>query len=200
MEPNAEHTGGGGPPGRAPSPRGGRRLGIGIGETMALIAGLGMGLWLARLVPHQGGSRVEHLRGAVLFWAAWLLGGLSVVGPPLLLAERRRRRGGRPWGAGKVLWFSSGTAAWLLWPPVVVRGVAGREPTGSPTALCFIYGTPLMALYVTAALVAGGWLGRRRRQRLARSWRETFGLILGLAWACTGLYVLEMLYEGDLFQ
>lgn len=32
------------------------------------------------------------------------------------------------------------------------------------------------------------------------SWNETFGLILGLAWACTGLYVLELLYETDFSQ
>ena len=65
---------------------------------------------------------------------------------------------------------------------------------------CYLYGTPLMAVYVTLALLAGGWLGKRRRKRLARSWQETFGLILGLVWACTGLYVLELLYEGDLIR
>jgi uncharacterized protein (TIGR03382 family) len=63
--------------------------------------------------------------------------------------------------------------------------------------MCFAYGTPLMAIYVTAALLVGGWLGRRRRRQLRRSWRERFGLVLGLTWACTGLYVLYLLYHDD---
>ncbi len=62
------------------------------------------------------------------------------------------------------------------------------------------YGTPLMALYVTITLLAGGWLplrpGRRRR-RARRSWTDTFGLILGLIWACTGLYILSTIYRND---
>ena len=66
--------------------------------------------------------------------------------------------------------------------------------------VCYMYGTPLMALYVTLALLTGGWLTKRRRKRLARTWQESFGLILGLAWACTGLYVLEILYEADLIR
>jgi hypothetical protein len=67
--------------------------------------------------------------------------------------------------------------------------------------VCYFYGTPLMALYVTIALLAGGWLRRpRRRRRARRSWTETFGLLLGLVWACTGLYVLATIYHGDLFQ
>jgi hypothetical protein len=63
--------------------------------------------------------------------------------------------------------------------------------------MCFAYGTPLMAVYVTAALLAGGWLGKRRRRRRRLSWREQFGLLLGLCWACTGFYVLYILYHED---
>ena len=57
-----------------------------------------------------------------------------------------------------------------------------------------------MALYVTLGMLSGGWLTKRRRKRMTRSWPETFGLLLGLAWACTGLYVLEILYEADLIR
>jgi hypothetical protein len=57
-----------------------------------------------------------------------------------------------------------------------------------------------MALYVTISLLAGGWLRPRRLRRVRRSWTETFGLLLGLLWACTGLYVLVLLYRQDLFQ
>jgi hypothetical protein len=54
-----------------------------------------------------------------------------------------------------------------------------------------------MAIYVTVALLAGGWLRRGRRRRW-RSWREQFGLLLGLAWACTGLYVMYLFYGEPL--
>jgi hypothetical protein len=100
------------------------------------------------------------------------------------------------------LWFCQGTASWLLWPPVIVHQVRAKpgEITGG-AAVCYLYGTPLMALYVTIALLAGGWLPlRRRRRRRPRSWTERFGLILGLIWACTGLYVLWGIYHDDLFR
>jgi hypothetical protein len=57
-----------------------------------------------------------------------------------------------------------------------------------------------MAVYVTLALIAGGHLRRRRRRRIYRSWQETFGLLLGLAWACTGLYLISVFYRNDIFR
>jgi hypothetical protein len=164
---------------------------------MALAAGLGVGLWL--FAAEADKQYDEHnLRGLVLMITAGALGGLAVVGPPLLLTERRRA--GRPWGPGKVSWFALGTSAWLLWPPVMVRRARSSTSPGSVSATCFAYGTPLMALYLTAALLAGGWFGRKGRRRLSRSWREQFGLLLGLLWACTGLYVLWLIYEDDLWN
>jgi hypothetical protein len=75
---------------------------------------------------------------------------------------------------------------------------------GGSATICFAYGTPLMALYVTIALLLGGGFRRRRRRRLfqgravrQRSWMETFGLVLGLLWAGTGLYVLALIYFDD---
>jgi hypothetical protein len=67
------------------------------------------------------------------------------------------------------------------------------------SAVCYFYGTPPMALYVTLGLLAGGHLRRSRRQRLVRSWQENFGLVLGLMWACTGLYVISLFYRQDFF-
>jgi hypothetical protein len=161
---------------------------------MAMVAGLAVGIWLfGPEVAEAYQNSTPH--GLILLTSAVVLGGLAVVGPPLLLAERRRNRS--PWGAGKVLWFASGTSAWLLWPPIIARRVGLMRPGQSGATMCFAYGTPLMAVYVTASLLAGGWLGRRRRRQMARSWSERFGLVLGMAWACTGLYVLWMIYRDD---
>jgi hypothetical protein len=57
-----------------------------------------------------------------------------------------------------------------------------------------------MGLYMTAAILMGGWFGRRGRRLTNRSWREQFGLILSCLWACTGLYLLGLLYWIDLFN
>lgn len=164
-------------------------------ELMAMIAGLAVGLWLVvpdLRSPNQGG--ITPLADLILIVAVAVLGGLAVVGPPLLLWERRRNR--RPWAAGRLLWFATGTSAWLLWPPVITKRLDGSGFGNSETGVCFAYGTPLMALYVVASLLAGRHLSRGRRRRIRRSWRETFGLLLGLAWACTGLYLLVGLYRA----
>jgi uncharacterized membrane protein len=170
----------------APARQGPRRLAI--WEICLLIAGIAVGFWLWIAADEPAEPP----------WYPWLmavLGGMSVVGPPILLWERRRRRS--RWGPGEVLWFSSGISAWLLWPPIIagrVRPQAGPGPGGT-AATCFAYGTPLMALYVGSALLFGGWIrrkGRSRRRRL--SWRERFGLILGIAWAMTGCYALYRVY------
>ena len=171
-------------------------------DMMLLIAGAAVGLWLV-IVEGKDANGDE---GAWLFYLVFLLGGLSTIGPPLLLWERYRRPGSGPrprFRAGEFLWFCQGTATWLLWPPVIFHRVQAR---GGPeprvlSSVCFFYGTPLMAIYVTIALIAGGWLRRPRRgARARRSWTETFGLILGLIWACTGLYMLAQVYRSDLFK
>lgn len=159
-----------------------------------LVAGLAVGFWLFLPSLRQDEPvGVGELDDLTLIGSSAVLGGLSVVGPVLLLLKRRREP--LPWGAGKTLWFSAGTAAWLLWPPVIVKRLTEPNINQAGTAICFAYGTPLMALYVVIALLAGGHLRRGRRRRIRRSWTETFGLLLGLAWACTGLYILAALYR-----
>lgn len=167
-------------------------------DIMTLIAGLAIGIWM--VLPDLRGEQghvIGSIDDAIMIAAVMVLGGLALVGPPLLLRQKSRKRRSTTWGAGNLLWFATGTSAWLLWPPIVVRRVQGQSFGNSDTGVCFAYGTPLMAVYVVAALLAGGWLRRSRRRRLRRSWHETFGLLLGLAWACTGLYVLVNLYRAS---
>ena len=181
-----------------------RRQRFHLGEGMALTAGVAVSLWLftpALRESFQGGSQPRDFNLLASPWAFLpiiiVLGGLSCVGVPLLLIERARRRRDPAWGEGRTLWFATGAASWLLWPPVIARRATGSNINGVSEA-CYVYGTPLMALYMVWALWAGGRLRRSRRRRLAkRSWRERFGLILGALWACTGLYLLAWLYAMD---
>jgi hypothetical protein len=166
-----------------------------IGVLMLLTAGLALGIWLIlpefrRTLHSEDDGGID----AIMLLFVFALGGVSLVGPPLQLMTAR----GRPWGAGRFLWFAHGTAAWLLWPPVVYLRARGQEKN-SAGEMCFYYGTPLMAVYVTFALLAGGHFRRSRRRRMYRSWQETFGLLLGLLWACTGLYWITLFYGSDLF-
>jgi hypothetical protein len=164
-------------------------------DLLILTAGVAVGFGLIADNLKAGSTDTGE---AVLMILTFSLGGLSLAGPPLLL-WRRYRSGWKRLRLGELFWFCQGTASWLLWPPVVYVRVRGKQQMGdSMSAVCYFYGTPLMALYIVLTLLAGGWLGRRRRRaRRRRSWTEVFGLLLGLAWACTGLYVLSILYRKD---
>ena len=179
-------------------------------DGMVFVAGLAVAFW-AFTEPLLQAWRVPPPPDSMGFqpFLGWLdsfgytlmvvgLGGLSLAGVPLLLRDRARRPPSI-WGPGKTLWFASGTAAWLLWPPVVYQKLSGGNGK-DVTAVCYFYGTPLMALYMALALWAGRSLRRRKRRRRVLGWQERFGLILGLAWACTGLYLLSMFYRIDLFR
>jgi hypothetical protein len=165
-------------------------------DLLILTAGIAVGLWLISQSLAAQPPDAEAWLMAVTFG----LGGLSLAGPPLLL-WRRSRGGWRRLRTGELFWFCQGTASWLLWPPAIYVRVQGKKAMGDGMSeVCYFYGTPLMALYIVLTLLAGGWLNpRRRRPRRRRSWTETFGLLLGLAWACTGLYVLSILYRKDFF-
>lgn len=171
---------------------------LSIGASMLLIAGASMGIWLIAAQFHSNWQEAKDAEAQIrngVNGLVFLLGGLSLVGPPLLLWTARKRH----WGAGRLLWFAQGTAAWLLWPPVIYHRVAGGAPDDiNPiSGTCYFFGTPLMAVYVTLTLLAGGYFRRSRRRRMRRSWQETFGLLLGLAWACTGLYLISLFYRQD---
>jgi hypothetical protein len=167
-----------------------------IGVAMLLIAGASVGIWLVAVQFRSNWQADNSAEAQIRNWMygfVFVLGGLSLVGPPLLLWTARRRH----WGAGRFLWFTHGTAAWLLWPPVIYHRVSAGTPDEPMSGTCFFFGTPLMAVYVTLTLLAGGYFRRSRRRRLRRSWQETFGLLLGLAWACTGLYLISLFYRQD---
>lgn len=187
---------------RSTADQGPRREPLSLLELLLLVAGAAIGLAVCRSIwSYDVGDKdpIEVVPVAVRIIVA-ILGGFSFVGVPLLLARWTRRR--TPWGPGKVAWFSQGIATWLLWPPIVCFQVAGpRSGSDVPwSSVCWLWGTPLMGLYVTAAILSGGWFGRRGRRRMRRSWREQFGLLLSCLWACTGLYLLGLLYWIDLFK
>ena len=74
---------------------------------------------------------------------------------------------------------------------------------GDSRIMTWLTENPLPALLIgslTTVILAGGWLSRRGRRPLKRSFREQFGLILSCLWACTGLYLLGLLYWIDLFR
>ena len=191
---------------RSPSSLNGQRERLSILELLLLVAGIGVALAVSRpiwMAPYQttDGHPVQLVPVVVRVIVA-VLSGFSFVGVPLLLARLTGRR--TPWGPGKIAWFSQGVATWLLWPPIVFYQL--RQPQSAHdvdvpwSSVCWLWGTPLMGLYITAAILAGGWFGRRGRRPCRRSWREQFGLILSCLWACTGLYFLGLLYWCDLFR
>ena len=177
-----------------------RRDQFGIAEMLLLVAGIAVAFWIMRplLLQENNTEDGDPIQMVPVFLRVIIvvLGGVSFIGVPLLLI--RSRRGRTRWGPGKMAWFAHGTASWLLWPPVIFWQLSGK-PDGSWSAVCWLWGTPLMGVYVTASLLAGGWL-RRGRHGVQRNWTERLGLLLACAWACTGLYLLYLLYWIDIFK
>lgn len=172
-------------------PRPGRPLTI--LAFMALVGAAGFGLWLVLPDMRDDPQHVVEVGDRWLLPIVAVLGGASLIGP-VVLALSRRRSPRRPFRPGEVMWFSQGMATWLLWPPVVYHRAQGERFADTLAGPCYFYGTPLMAIYVTSALLVGGWLRPRRRRR---TWTEQVGLVLGLAWACTGFYLLYTIYKHD---
>ena len=98
---------------------------------MLLIAGAALGFWLvlgklrAARANDQGNPwHLETRHGSCAF--VFVLGGLSLIGLPLLLMHRA---GDGPGVRADSSGSSRGTAAWLLWPPVVYHRFSGRRWT-----------------------------------------------------------------------
>jgi hypothetical protein len=171
-----------------------------IASGMLLIAGSALGCWIGTPMLAEGSDDM------VSRWVATLtcvLGGISLVGPPLLLWGRFQRRDSHrrlapAFGPGRLLWFTTGTSAWLLWPPIISARAMGAETSRRSALYCFLYGTPLMGLFLVLGLWASGWLHRSRRKRFRRYWTERVGFWLGVAWFAIGVDTLGMIYLTDL--
>ncbi|MDP6718280.1 MAG: hypothetical protein QGF59_06490 [Pirellulaceae bacterium] len=178
-----------------------RRDRFGIAQMLILVTGIAIAFWVMRplLLQEYDGADGDPIQMVPVFLRVVIviLGGISLVGVPLLLFRRRRDR--TRWGPGKMAWFSHGTASWLLWPPILFWQLSGKSDWPW-SAVCWLWGTPLMGIYVTASLLTGGWLRRRGRRGLRRDWSERFGLLVACGWACTGLYLLYLLSSIDLFR
>jgi hypothetical protein len=94
---------------------------LNVGMVMLQIAGVALGLWL--VIPWLRARAVEAGRQPDvhewLLGLVFVLGGISLLGPPLLLVTARNLR----WAAGRLLWSAYGTAVWVLWPPMVYKRI-----------------------------------------------------------------------------
>ena len=156
-----------------------REARMNLGALMLLIAGAALGFWLALYdlkemlgpnAPDSSEPKWVSWDPPVLLLLVYAVGGMSLVGVPLLLWTARHQA----WHAGRLLWFMQGTASWLLWPPIVYRRTVEGSLKGA--GACYYYGTPVIALYVTIALIAGGYLSRGRRRQYAGPGRSKSAL------------------------
>src|SRR5690606_14342812 len=127
---------------------------------------MALGIWIG--MPYLDGSDDLGMR-----WVAFVsgvLGGVALVGPPLLLWNRWR--GPIPaararLGPGRLLWFTSGVVTWLDWPPIIAFRFRNPKSTAinSMAEVCFVYGTPAMGLFMWLGLWGSGWLRGKTRRR-----------------------------------
>ena len=166
-----------------------------IGAGMLLIAGAALGFWLAlNVIKDPGGADGP---GTDQF-STWVFG-LCVSARGAVGYRAPAPATGRPVKDHGVQADSSGLSRGRR------RGCCGRrrsttgshQPAIPMSAMCFLLRYASHGLYVTLGLLAGGHLKRSRRHRMRCSWQETFGLLLGLAWACTGLYIISLFYRQD---
>jgi cytochrome bd-type quinol oxidase subunit 2 len=167
-----------------------------LAQVMALVAGLAVGIWIG--ISREGRSAPDL--NPVLMFVIFAAGGLALAGPILILAERRRLgRCAGSVGVGRLLWFATGTAGWLMWPPIVYRRLTNRESMGM-NQVCYFYGTPLMAVFLWVTFGLSGWLRPRARRRFRKYWTERFGFWLGVVWFLLGGYLLGTMWWADLLQ
>lgn len=174
-----------------------------LGELLAIVAGVAVGFAALREPIQQPD---KWMYGLAVPCA--VLGGASLAATGIILLRRRRlareiaaRPGGpglasgasRIWSVGELVAFAAGASGWLLFPPLLV-GFGNR----AGVFCSYIYGTPLMALWMGFALLVGrgGHRNRNRNRDRLRplSFNERLGWLLAILWACVGFYVLIRLY------
>jgi hypothetical protein len=175
-----------------------------VGALMTLIAGAAFGLALVlRVAPLVRDSGEGHS-----LWWVFVMGGLSLMGPPLILMSRAG-----PWREGRLLWFTLGIAAWLLWPPIVYDHIYFKNASGGTSSyFCFVYGrlpeseihfvrgSPLLAVFTALGLIFAGTFRKSRRRRIRQSWQECFGILLSIVWAVIGCYLIGTFYIVDILR
>jgi hypothetical protein len=160
-------------------------------DAMTLIAGVAVGLWLFHDKLKFAELFEKPSEEAWIVLAVALLGGISLVGTPMLLVARARGR--RRWRSGAMQWFALGLGCWGLAPPIALMRL--KIASGGETALsCIVYTMPLMGLFLTAATLIGG-RPVPRWWSCHGWWPEWFGMWMLLGWAATGCYVLFMIYR-----
>jgi hypothetical protein len=174
------------------------RFTIGAGALLVLSMALAMGLFLEPM-RETDWWRLQN----VVFLFVIVLAGPTAIGVPWLIVRklRGRFRYDRRWGPGRLHWFAQGSAAWLLWPPIVSTRLnltaanAGMGSDPSSTAqICYFYGTPLMAVYMLIALAVGGRIRLSKKSRRRIDWMERFGLLLAFLWTSVGAFLHWLIY------
>ena len=159
-----------------------------LGRLLILVAGVLVGLRLF-LEPMNENPNYDGEYFRILYTGP--LVGLSLTGPVILLANFRRVR---PFGAGRLLWFTQGIGVWLLLPPAVANVVDGGGK-GDLAQACLYYCLPFVGLWFLLAAAVGGHLTRSQWRRSA-PWTERFGLYLGFAWIPLSIWVLWDVYHN----
>lgn len=159
---------------------------------MILTGACAIGFWL--VVPDLRKAHQGTWRDTLFLTTAMVLGSLSAVGPPRIIAERLKHR--LPVRPGRLVWLVTGLSSWMLLPPVIFRRFMVDDDHSGMAMICFVYTTPLIGLLLMLAfLTCGLW---RFRRVSSLPWRERFGRGLALVWSLLGVYVLYAIYRTEI--
>ena len=128
---------------------------LSIGVLMLIIAGAALGLWLVldqlRLPP-------DHVTAKWVLRGSWGQSSFSAASRCSACRFCSGRPAANPGGQADFSGSQAERPRGCSGPRSSTTGLQARGPPGqnSMSGLCFFYGTPLMAVYVTVALLAKG--------------------------------------------